>query len=958
MNKHRETISRPGVLFALLLFILSGVLFTGITPAVSRPGLNPSVLKMTPENGAQDIDLNAPVKVQFSEPMDPKSLNEFTLFLSDSVSQVSGKILYDNSNRTLEFKPYSALTSGCTYRMVVSKDVKSQRQLSMVSDAAWIFTTKNIDVIRPLILSADPGPDAWDIDVDFEVTILFSEALDQKSINIKNFSLYDNDQRISVDLDYNPTAKTVKLRPAHNLKFSSQYTVSVALGIKDLAGNTMAREVQWNVNTRPAPDTQEPKLISSVPWNNAEDVPLDTPIELVFNEPLMEKDINAFNIHFRDSTDVDIAGLVYYDKKVKTIRFSPAYSLKYGSEYTVTVDRAIRDLSGNNFKQDTIVSFSTGIAPDETAPVIVNTRPGDRDKKIDLDTDIRVYFSEPIKSMTINEFTVGLSDGEYRIKGNIKWVEDENMLIFKPTEKLRYDKTYIMTVKKGVKDLAGNDLNQGIVFSFRTVNEPDKTAPRLIFSSPNVGEADVAINALLEIYFDEHLKKESINLFSIRVSEKSGKKVFGKVKYSEKDSKVVFKPNKKMAYDTVYTVKIKDIKDRFGNTMLGEEVWTFRTVHAPDSRGPEIVYRRPENKSSRVDPLAKVKIKFNEPLNILTINEFTLSVNDGAVNLKCDIDHEQAENTVYLNPRYPMDYDKVYWITVKNGICDIAGNKMKEDVKWSFHTIEPPDLIQPRIIEVWPESGRGGIDPNANVVITFSEPLNPLSVNETTFVLKAGPRVVKSKVKWDESRLMATVYPLEPLDYGVTYTVNIYPNVQDMAGNNLDDIKMSSFKTITRQKIAGLDLEKGYSYFETNPFPDISKEHWSYNAIRELARKGYIQGRSNNLFKGSDNASRYEVALTLKRIIDNVNIRKKLDHYDALLIEKLITEFSSELNLVGARIYDFQKSLRYLGLKVKDTAIEVQRAKMKVEELKKKAALQKQIDKYRRMAAMALVLFI
>jgi hypothetical protein len=718
----------------------------------------------------------------------------------------------------------------------------------------------------------------------------------------------------------------------------------------------MARQVEWNINTRPAPDMEAPELISSVPWNGASATPLDTPIEMVFNEPLNEKDINAFNIHFRDDMGSDIAGLVYYDKKARTIRFSPAYSLKYSRSYTVTVDRAVKDLSGNNLKKDVIVKFETGPAPDETAPVIVKTLPADREKNVSLNESAVVFFSEPIKEMTLNEFTVAMSDGQYRIDGKIIWNKDNNSMVFKAAKNFEYDHTYILTVKKGVKDLAGNDLNQGIVISFRTIPAPDTTPPRLIFSAPNVGEADVAVDTLIELFFDEELKKESVNLFSIILTSREGKKVFGKVKYFEKEKKALFKPAKKLDFDTVYTVKVKDIKDEASNVMPGEEIWTFRTAHAPDSKGPQIVYRRPEDKTSKVDPLARVHIKFNEPLNLLTLNEFTLNLSDGSANLKCDIEHLQEENAVNLNPRYPLDYDKVYWVTVKKGICDTAGNKMESDVKWKFSTIEPPDLIPPRITEVWPQAGSENVDPNANIVVTFNEPLNPLSVNSSTFVLKAGQRVVKTKVKWDESRLMASVSPEDALEYGITYTLNIYPTVQDLSGNSMDRIQMSGFKTITRQKVAGLDLEKGYTYFETNPFPDVTKDHWSYNAIRELSRKGYISRGANTLFKGSDKASRYEVALILKKIIDNMNIRKKLDRYDALLVEKMILEFSGELNLVGARIYDFEKTLKFLGLKVKDTAIEVERVKQKVEELKQKAVLQKQIDKYRRMAAMALIM--
>lgn len=944
---------------ALLTVAFALLALAGFSPALASPGVSPLVLKVFPENGAIDADLDAKIMATFNEEIRKDSLNGFTFMISDSTSQVAGSIFYDDGSRTVEFRPHSPLAPNTTYKAMVHRSVTGINGLAMESDRSWIFTTRSIDVIRPLILSASPGPGAVNVEARPEIRAVFSEELRESTLNAANIRLTNvHGAAVTLDIGYDRSNNSVIVKPTWDLAHLENYTVSFGRGIQDLAGNAMARDVEWTLGVRAKPDEAAPKVLSTVPWNEAKRIPLDSPVEITFSEPLDEREINAFNIHFRDSKGRDVAGLVHYDGKASMIRFSPAYPLNYSTGYKVTVDRSVKDLSGNNLAEDFNFSFWTVDPPDGEAPRILSTYPADREKDIPLEARIQVAFSEPIKEITINEFTVFLSDGQYRVPGAISYDKENKTLTFRPEKALSFGVDYVMTVKKGVKDLAGNDLKDGVIFAFRTLPVPDKVPPRLIFSAPAVGEAGVAVNSRLEVFFDESLDPASVNVFSVSVEAEGGKKVHGKASYVDNAKKIAFIPSAPLSHDSVYTVRISKIKDAAGNMMLGVETWTFKTASAPDTKGPEVLSVRPETDSAGVDPLTKISVVFSEPVNSLTVNEFTFFISDGANRIKSEIKAEPGANTAVLDPMYPLDYDKMYWVHVKAGVCDVAGNRMEKDFEWKFSTIEPPDLIPPRVASVWPKDGQDEVDVNSNVVVTFSEPVRELSVDRHSVQLFLNGRRLDGSVTYDKERRKASFAPAERLAFGLKYTLVVNPGIQDLSGNNLEGPHRSVFTAITRQKVAGLDLEQGYTYFETNPFPDLNRDHWAANAVRELVRKGYVTGYSQNLFKGEGTASRYEVALILKKIIDNITVRRKLDKYDGLLVEKLVTEFSRELNVLGARIDDFGRTLRQIGIDVKDARIEVTRMKEQVGELKARTKLQKQIEKYRRMAAMTLIMMM
>ncbi len=122
------------------------------------------------------------------------------------------------------------------------------------------------------------------------------------------------------------------------------------------------------------------------------------------------------------------------------------------------------------------------------------------------------------------------------------------------------------------------------------------------------------------------------------------------------------------------------------------------------------------------------------------------------------------------------------------------------------------------------------------------------------------------------------------------------------------------------------------------PFKDVPANHWAYDAIKELAERGMIEGyegKVSNKFKGDKNLTRYEFAQALIKVIrkleaevgltratgliDEVNVdevlaKSKLDKKDVELIKKLVREFQKELADMNLRVNEVETKQRNMEL--------------------------------------------
>lgn len=86
-----------------------------------------------------------------------------------------------------------------------------------------------------------------------------------------------------------------------------------------------------------------------------------------------------------------------------------------------------------------------------------------------------------------------------------------------------------------------------------------------------------------------------------------------------------------------------------------------------------------------------------------------------------------------------------------------------------------------------------------------------------------------------------------------------------------------------------------------NPFSDVPKSHWAYNAVEKLVNKGILTGFSDGVFKGDKVLTRYELAMIMARFYANADT-KNIASSDMAVVEKLTAEFADELILLGIRV--------------------------------------------------------
>lgn len=104
-------------------------------------------------------------------------------------------------------------------------------------------------------------------------------------------------------------------------------------------------------------DTTPPKVTSTSPESEAEDVPLVSKLSVTFDEPIDPSTLNTTSFKLVDQTGTPISGTVQTEDQEGT--FTPDEELQLDKIYTATITTAVSDLVGNQLTADHIWSFST-----------------------------------------------------------------------------------------------------------------------------------------------------------------------------------------------------------------------------------------------------------------------------------------------------------------------------------------------------------------------------------------------------------------------------------------------------------------------------------------------------------------------------------------------------------------------------------------------------------------------
>jgi hypothetical protein len=112
-----------------------------------------------------------------------------------------------------------------------------------------------------------------------------------------------------------------------------------------------------------------------------------------------------------------------------------------------------------------------------------------------------------------------------------------------------------------------------------------------------------------------------------------------------------------------------------------------------------------------------------------------------------------------------------------------------------------PDTTPPTVTAVSPANGATGVSPKPRVTVTFSEPIDASTIDNTTITLSDNlGNPVSTSVSYDDVRLTATLTPISSLTQKTTYTMTVASTnakqIKDLAGNPQASPYSSSFTTL------------------------------------------------------------------------------------------------------------------------------------------------------------------
>ncbi|HEY3312457.1 MAG TPA: Ig-like domain-containing protein, partial [Anaerolineales bacterium] len=382
--------------------------------------------------------------------------------------------------------------------------------------------------------------------------------------------------------------QTFHFQPDQSLKAGQTYTGIFSVSASGADGATLPQETRIDFQT-----TDELAVGQVFPADNARDVDNRTAITVIFNKPvipLMTKEEQAklpSPITIQPALDGSGSWV-----NTSVYVFQPETALKSGTDYTLSVHRGLKDVSGVALASDYAWKFTTR-APFVADFVLKNIMGvTDITSNVQLDQSFVLTFNQPMDQASVAEALL-LVNIETKRESALKlsWDPKSTILTVTPTNLLTIASYYDLKIAASAKARDGGTLKESFTSKLSTVPFPAITETK-----PSEGK-QTSYSPFASVSFNTQMKAESVKS---RVKVLPEPKVPIKLFYREGQNQLDiygFEPS------TDYVVRIlPGMTDIYGNSIKSEFSFRFQTPGLnPQARlvtpGYPLIYRQQSDQS-------------------------------------------------------------------------------------------------------------------------------------------------------------------------------------------------------------------------------------------------------------------------------------------------------------------------------------------------------------------------
>lgn len=214
---------------------------------------------------------------------------------------------------------------------------------------------------------------------------------------------------------------------------------------------------------------------------------------------------------------------------------------------------------------------------------------------------------------------------------------------------------------------------------------------------------------------------------------------------------------------------------------------------------PIVISTIPSNGALGVPFNQIISATFNEEMNASTINPSTFIIKkaDGTAVLGTVT---YSGTTATFTPASPLSPNTTYTGRITTGVKDVMGNALQTDHVWTFAT---GMIIVPVVITTDPANNEINVALNKIITATFSVPMDPLTINNSTFTVKQGTNTIAGVITYTGSTVSFT--PANPLTVNTVYTVTLTTGAKSLQGTPLATNYVWSFTTVPAPTVTATD---------------------------------------------------------------------------------------------------------------------------------------------------------
>lgn len=323
---------------------------------------------------------------------------------------------------------------------------------------------------------------------------------------------------------------------------------------------------------------------------------------------------------------------------------------------------------------------------------------------------------------------------------------------------------------------------------------PDTVPPTVLSTVPYSHSINVPTYSSIRATFSEVMDPATVNSSVFTVMAGSTP-VPGTVAYA--GNTATFTPSAPLAPTTVYTARISTgVKDLAGNAMSSIYAWQFQTTVA-DTTPPTMIATSPFANASGVNVGSAITATFSEPINPSTVTlAGVFTVMNGATPVPGTVTYNGT--TATFTPSAPLASSTLYTVALTTAVKDVAGNAMGANYSWTFQTLAP---ATPKVLSTSPVPYAYAVAAGSAINATFGTPIDPATVDNTTFTLVGGTASVAGTVAY--SGTTATFTPSAPLATNTVYRATITSGVKDLAGIAMSANYSWTFQTFSDGSTSG-----------------------------------------------------------------------------------------------------------------------------------------------------------